>query len=94
MTTITTPSSLALVPSLVRFRANRTWSGHRHLATHHDHPPSLKASGKRNHDSSIFTRPFSTGSTPSGPSASFFVAMHATDPIPDLLYSSVILALG
>src|SRR5262245_66179822 len=33
------------------------------LATHHDRPPSLKASGKRNHDSSIFTRPFSTGST-------------------------------
>src|SRR4029450_2182558 len=36
------------------------------LATHHDRPPSLKASGKRNHDSSIFTRPFSTGSTQSG----------------------------
>jgi hypothetical protein len=36
------------------------------LATHHDRPPSLKASGKRNHHSSIFTRPFSTGSTPSG----------------------------
>jgi len=33
------------------------------LATHHDRPPSLKASGNRNHDSSIFTRPFSTGST-------------------------------
>src|SRR5262252_4760792 len=33
------------------------------LATHHDRPPSLKASGKRNHDSSISTRPFSTGST-------------------------------
>jgi hypothetical protein len=32
------------------------------LATHHDRTPSLKASGKRNHDSSIFTRPFSTGS--------------------------------
>src|SRR5215470_12037823 len=32
------------------------------LATHHDRPPSLKASGKRNHDSSISTRPFSTGS--------------------------------
>src|SRR5262249_31793684 len=36
------------------------------LATHHDRPPSLKASGNRNHDSSIFTRPFSTGSTQSG----------------------------
>src|SRR4029450_524048 len=36
------------------------------LATHHDRPPSLKASGKRNHDSSIFTRPFSTGSVNSG----------------------------
>src|SRR5262245_7259844 len=36
------------------------------LATHHDRPPSLKASGKRNHDSSISTRPFSTGSTHSG----------------------------
>src|SRR5215475_11426291 len=36
------------------------------LATHHDRPPSLKASGKRNHDSSIFTRPFSTGSVKSG----------------------------
>src|SRR6516162_3372017 len=33
------------------------------LAAHHDRPPSLKASGKRNHDSSISTRPFSTGST-------------------------------
>src|SRR6516162_617525 len=36
------------------------------LATHHDRPPSLKASGKRNHDSSISTRPFSTGSVKSG----------------------------
>src|SRR5215510_15199484 len=36
------------------------------LATHHDRPPSLKASGNRNHDSSIFTRPFSTGSAMSG----------------------------
>src|SRR5215471_4321595 len=36
------------------------------LATHHDRPPSLNASGKRNHDSSISTRPFSTGSTQSG----------------------------
>src|SRR5262249_45629212 len=36
------------------------------LATHHDRPPSLKASGKRNHDSSISTRPFSTGSAKSG----------------------------
>src|SRR5215471_13795778 len=35
------------------------------LATHHDRPPSLNASGKRNHDSSISTRPFSTGSTQS-----------------------------
>src|SRR5262245_38532591 len=39
------------------------------LATHHDRPPSLKASGKRNHDSSIFTRPFSTGSVTSRPYA-------------------------
>src|SRR5262245_2901147 len=39
------------------------------LATHHDRPPSLKASGKRNHDSSIFTRPFSTGSVRLGHSA-------------------------
>src|SRR6516164_11703738 len=37
-----------------------------HLATHHDRPPSLKASRKRNHDSSISTRPFSTGSTLTG----------------------------
>src|SRR5215468_10038282 len=36
------------------------------LATHHDRPPSLKASRKRNHDSSISTRPFSTGSTRCG----------------------------
>src|SRR5215471_13070706 len=36
------------------------------LATHHHRPPSLKASGKRNHDSSISTRPFSTGSTHCG----------------------------
>src|SRR5215831_17678137 len=36
------------------------------LATHHDRPPSLNASGKRNHDSSISTRPFSTGSVKSG----------------------------
>src|SRR5215472_4468736 len=35
------------------------------LATHHDRPPSLNASGKRNHDSSISTRPFSTGSVKS-----------------------------
>src|SRR5215510_1554928 len=39
------------------------------LATHHDRPPSLKASGKRNHDSSISTRPFSTGSVKSRHSA-------------------------
>src|SRR5215813_5062250 len=39
------------------------------LATHHDRPPSLKASGKRNHDSSISTRPFSTGSVRRGHSA-------------------------
>src|SRR5215475_8831376 len=48
------------------------------LATHHDRPPSLKASGKRNHDSSIFTRPFSTGSTQSGHERAAFAAMHAT----------------
>src|SRR5262249_45282856 len=36
------------------------------LATHHDRPPSLKASGKRNHDSSISTRPFSTGTVNHG----------------------------
>src|SRR5262245_39255833 len=41
------------------------------LATHHDRPPSLKASGKRNHDSSIFTRPFSTGSVRLSHSAMF-----------------------
>src|SRR5262249_5481840 len=39
------------------------------LATHHDRPPSLNASGKRNHDSSISTRPFSTGSVTTGHSA-------------------------
>jgi hypothetical protein len=46
------------------------------LATHHDRPPSLKASGKRNHDSSISTRPFSTGSTHLGPWAASFAVLH------------------
>jgi hypothetical protein len=41
------------------------------LATHHDRPPSLKASGNRNHDSPIFTRPFSTGSTRTGHAEAF-----------------------
>jgi hypothetical protein len=36
------------------------------LATHHDSPPSLKVSGRRNHDSPIFTRTFSTASVNPG----------------------------
>src|SRR5712691_12278847 len=36
------------------------------LPTHHDPLPSLKASRRRNHDSSIFRRTFSTPSTQSG----------------------------
>jgi hypothetical protein len=47
------------------------------LATHHDRPPSLKASGKRNHDSSISTRPFSTGSTHLRHQRAIFAVMHS-----------------
>ena len=39
------------------------------LSTHHDPLPSLKASRKRNHDSAIITRTFSTASTRTGRAA-------------------------